>query len=411
MMVRYGTFSLAAVSLQLIAILPSTAATQEVSGIYTDATTKDLGAITNIELFKGIKFRGWVEGYYEQNFNRPSHLVVDENQSLSGVKAPALTIEGRTFDVHRNTISLSLAEIEVEKVPERGGVGFKLDMAGGNVQEILVNTINGASPNSVSDFDKVFQHASLSYLAPVGNGLRLDFGKFVTHIGGETIESIKNRNFSHTYYYTYGIPFSDVGLRANYAVNSEIYGEVYVLNGWNVTTDNNNAKTVGLSIGWTPRSNFSLYANYLGGPERNDNDRDWRHLGDFQVVFSPIPLLQTMLNVDVGTDRNAIAPGRNGNWSGATLYARMNINGHFFPTGRIEYYSDPQGFTTAVAQHVWGYTFTGDYKLGRRNDFAHLMLRPEIRYDQSNALFFSSRDRFRSEKQQLTAGLGLVAYF
>lgn len=79
--------------------------------------------------------------------------------------------------------------------------------------------------------------------------------------------------------------------------------------------------------------------------------------------------------------------------------------------GRIEYFSDPQGFMTALAQHVWAYTFTGDYKLGRRNDFAHLMLRPEIRYDQSNALFFSSRDRFRSEKQQLTAGLGLVAYF
>ena len=47
----------------------------------------------------------------------------------------------------------------------------------------------------------------MSYLAPVGQGLRFDFGKFVTHIGGETIESIKNRNFSHSFFYTYAIRF------------------------------------------------------------------------------------------------------------------------------------------------------------------------------------------------------------
>ena len=411
MKVRYGICPVVAVSLVLIQVLPSVVAAQEVSGIYTDATTKNLGAITKVDLFKGIKFRGWVEGYYEENFNRPNRHTVDENQSLSGVKATDLTIEGRTFDVHRNTFTLSLAEIEIEKVPERGGAGFKLDIAGGDVQEILVNTINGASPNSVSDFDKLFQHASISYLAPVGSGLRLDFGKFVTHIGGETIESIKNRNFSHTYYYTYGIPFSDVGLRANYAFNSQIYGEAYLLNGWNVTTDNNNAKTIGLSLGWTPRADFSLYANYLGGPERNDNDHDWRHLGDFQVIYLPTAALQTMLNVDIGSDRNAVGKGQNATWAGGTVYARMNVDDRFFPTGRIEYYNDPQGFTTAVAQHVWSYTLTGDYKLGRKNDFAHLLLRPEVRYDRSNVPFFTNRDTFRSDKQQLTAGFGLVAYF
>jgi len=33
------------------------AAAQEVSGIYTDSTTKDLGDITKVDALKGIKFR------------------------------------------------------------------------------------------------------------------------------------------------------------------------------------------------------------------------------------------------------------------------------------------------------------------------------------------------------------------
>lgn len=39
----------------------------------------------------------------------------------------------------------------------------------------------------------------------VSNASQRDYnlnGKFVTHIGGETIEGIKNNKFSHTYFYS-----------------------------------------------------------------------------------------------------------------------------------------------------------------------------------------------------------------
>jgi hypothetical protein len=388
---------------------------QEVSGVYTDGTTKDLGALAGNPAWKSWRIRGWLELYVAANANHVDAATADAHRSLSAVRARRLTIEGRTFDVRSGELRLSLAEVELEKVPAAdrpaGRFGFKVDLAAGDTQDVLYDTIRAASPGSVGPLDRPIQHASISYLAPVGSGLRLDLGKFATHLGVESIESIKNRNFSHTYGYTYAIPFQDSGLRANYVFSPKLYGELYVLRGWNVTTDNNGRPSYGLTLGWTPSSRWSVTANYLGGPERNGDDRDRRDLGDLAVVCALTPTLQAALGADVGRDRNAVSPGRDATWSGAVFYLRKSLAERYFPTLRLEVYDDPDGFTTGVAQRVAALTLTGDTRLGSRKGFARLLLRPELRYDRSSAPFFSRDGQFRARRDQATAELGLVGYF
>lgn len=390
---------------------------QEVSGVYTDSSTKDLGEVTGVAALQGIKFRGWLEGYYAWNANRPDKATVNANQGSSVVRTSDLTIEGRTFDVHSESPRLNLAEIEVEKVPNRGGLGFKVDVAGGDTQDILHATIDAASPGSVSSdrfWDRNVQHVSLSYLAPLGSGLRMDVGKFATHIGMESIESIKNRNFSHDWLYTYAIPFEDTGLRLNYNFNPKVYGELYVLKGWNVTYDNNDRLSYGLSVGWNPSDKVGVTANYLGGPERNGNNDDRRDLLDLQLTWALSSTLSTAVNVDLGRDANAIPsgiPSRDASWGGIAAYLRQNVGDRFSPTLRVEYFSDPQGFATGVAQHVVDFTLTGDTRVGGLKSFGKLLLRPEVRYDRSDAPFFTDHDRFRAKKDQLTAALAAVAWF
>src|SRR3989475_11588552 len=273
----------------------------EVNGIYTEPSTKDVGEVTKIDFLKALNFRGWIDTYLEDNYTPPRQSTVNENQALSVIKSRDLTIEGRTFDVHDRSFSLSLAELEFEKVPDIGGVGFKLDLAYGDTMDIIVDTIKAAIGNqSVSDFDRYVQHATIGYVAPIGKGLRFDVGKFVTHIGGETIESIKNNNYSHAFFYTYAIPFQDTGLRVHYDWSDAFYTEFYALNGWNATSDNNKAKTFGPSIGWSPSPKFSVFFNYLVGNERTDNDKQFdnlRHLVDAQVNFAPIEPLNLSLKI------------------------------------------------------------------------------------------------------------------
>jgi hypothetical protein len=197
----------------------------------------------------------------------------------------------------------------------------------------------------------------------------------------------------------------------NYALNSKVYVEGYLLNGWNVTSDNNTGKTVGVSVGLTPSPKVSIYANYLGGPEKTDSNTGWRHLGDLQVIYFPIPSIQTMVNVDIATDKQALGPSGDASWAGVTFYVRPNIGGRFFPTVRAEYFSDSDGFATGVAQKLWGFTFTADTKLGADGSFSKVLVRPEIRYDKSDEPFFSRGSAFRSRDYQFTVGIGLVAYF
>ncbi len=243
----------------------------------------------------------------------------------------------------------------------------------------------------------------------------MDFGKFVTHIGAETIESIKNNNYSHAFFYTYGIPFQDTGLRVHYDWSSTFYTELYVLNGWNVTVDNNSGKTFGPSIGWSPSPKFSFYLNYLVGPEQNNNNGNIRHLIDSQVYLNPIDPLNIGFNFDYGFEFNnpaaiAAGTGKNAEWWGLTGYLRYKVTDKVEPVIRAEYYRDADAFTTGVKQSLQGYTLTVNYKLGV-SKWSALLVRPEIRYDKSSAPFFSDRSGFRQTNNQTTLGIGLVYYW
>lgn len=127
------------------AIVAESAHAAEVNGIYTEPGTKDLGTVSGIKLFEGIKTCGWISAYYDYNLNSPPN---------------GTPIGGRTFDIRDNSFAIELAEIEFEKVPGLGEVGFKLDLAYGDTQDQILDgipTIYGEG--SLNDSDRNFQHA------------------------------------------------------------------------------------------------------------------------------------------------------------------------------------------------------------------------------------------------------------
>jgi len=394
----------------------------EVNGIWSESSTKDLGELSGNDFFKNWKIRGWAESYFVYSSNAADKDTVNANQGLSAIKARDLSIEGRTFDVHRNRPTLTILEVELEKVPQLSSwldpqaVGFKLDVNWGDTYDIIWNTVNkalgrpGHKEDVLGDADRFLSHYSIGYVAPVGKGLRVDFGKFVTHIGGETIESIKNNNFSHGYLYSFGIPFQDFGFRFNYPWTDTLYTEFYVLQGWNVTyKDNNGGKTIGPAIGWTPNPRVSMYAQYLGGPEQRDNDNHYRHLLDLGLSLNPIDPFNILLSADVGYERNVFSK-KDTWWDGIMGVFRYKVTDAFEPAFRAEIYNDPDGFTTGVPQTMGEVTLTLNYRIDLPEK-THLLVRPEYRYDVSDANFFTEGKAFRDRKDQHTIGLGTVLYF
>src|SRR2546425_718421 len=149
-----------------------------------------------------------------------------------------------------------------------------------------MNAVNGSDFGGLG-FDQYLKEAYFSYLAPVGKGLQVDIGKFVTPHGAEVIETKDNWNYSRGLLFSWAIPYYHFGARAKYAFNEKYSLTGFFVNGWNNVVDNNTGKTYGMSFAWTPSKKFGIVQNYMAGPEQTDINSNWRQLSDTVITYSP----------------------------------------------------------------------------------------------------------------------------
>jgi hypothetical protein len=335
-------------------------------------------------LFNSTNISGSVDGYYGLDFEHPA----DRQAAL------------RVFDNYQNQFSLNLAEIVINRAPDKDTpLGYNLTLGYGNA----IHVVNSLEPGG-ENFTQNVEQAYLSYLAPIGKGLQIDFGKFVTPAGAELIESAPDWNYSRSVLFGYAIPFYHFGLRAAYTFNPKVTLTGYLVNGWNDIVAVNTGKTYGFSLALAPSSKVSITQNYLGGPQTPGTNSHWRNLSDTVVQFNVTPKLSLLENFDYGA--GDMMPGVNSvYWTGIATYAKYTFNSQYAFAARYEYYNDHYGFTTGTAQHINEFTLTF------QRVFAHdLISRLEFRRDMSNVPYFP-RGVAELVKNQNTLELGLMYVF
>jgi hypothetical protein len=335
-------------------------------------------------LFNSTNISGSVDGYYGLDFEHPA----DRQAAL------------RVFDNYQNQFSLNLAELVINRAPDKDTpLGYNLTLGYGNA----IHVVNSLEPGG-ENFTQNVEQAYLSYLAPIGKGLQIDFGKFVTPAGAELIESAPDWNYSRSVLFGYAIPFYHFGLRAAYTFNPKVTLTGYLVNGWNDIVAVNTGKTYGFSLALAPSSKVSITQNYLGGPQTPGTNSHWRNLSDTVVQFNVTPKLSLLENFDYGA--GDMMPGVNSvYWTGIATYAKYTFNSQYAFAARYEYYNDHYGFTTGTAQHINEFTLTF------QRVFAHdLISRLEFRRDISNVPYFP-RGVAELVKNQNTLELGLMYVF
>jgi hypothetical protein len=334
-----------------------------------------------LSFFRSTELMGLVDGYYSYNFNQP--------------RADA---QLRNFDTRHNQFALNLLEIALERKPTPDSrLGFRADLDFGPATEIVHSFEPGGS-----DIFRHLQQGYLSYLAPAGNGVQIDFGKFVTQHGAEVIETKDNWNYSRSLMFALAIPYYHFGVRASYPFNDKFTLAGFLVNGWNNVVDNNTGKTIGVQAVIKPSSKLTLIQNYMTGPEQSDNNDDFRHLFDTTAIYTANDRVSLMANYDYGWDTVA---GTRVHWQGVAAYARFQANKWFAFAPRFEWYDDHDGFTTGARQTVKGVTFTSEQKIN-----GGLLTRFEYRRDFSDTDFFSKRTG-RLVEAQSTLSFGLVYAF
>ena len=330
---------------------------------------------------------GFVDMYYGQNFNNPA-------SRSTGL---------RSFDFTNNQFALNLIEFVVDKTPDptNSRTGYHLALGYGQA----MNAIYAAGTGSSLSADQYVKEAYFSYLAPVGKGLQIDAGKFVTPAGAEVIETKDNINYSRGLLFSYAIPYYHFGLRAKYGFSDKYSLTGFLMNGWNNTIDNNSGKTIGLSFAWNPTKKVSLTQTWLGGPETSNFNHTKRQLFDTVLNYSVTPRLTLGWNYDYGRGDRVSGIANPVWWTGVASYAKYALSSKYSVATRYEYYNDHYGFTTGTAGHVQEVTGTFEHPMA-----THILTRLEFRHDMANNPVFT-KGASTPVNQQTTMTAGLVFLF
>ena len=333
----------------------------------------------------GLTFSGLIDGYYNYNANHPPES--DNGNQL------------RNFDFNANSFSLSMAKLTIAHDP--APVGFHVDLGFGKA----FTTILASEPNF-----KYLEQAYVSYKPANAKGFEADFGQFVTSAGAEVIEANSNWNYSRSLLFALAIPYYHVGLRTTFPITSTFTAGFQLVNGWNNFTDNNSGKTIGVTGAWT-KPKFTLSTTYYVGPENDHTNKGYRNLFDGVLLLTPTSKLNAYINYDYGQNRNAVETGNNtyqtsalSHWQGVALDLHYQATNKIAFSPRWEYFSDPNGFSTGLAQKLNEFTLTGEYKLHEG-----VLGRMEYRRDHSDHDFFNRGTGLAPS--QSTLEVALVAFF
>ena len=263
-------------------------------------------SVNVLKLFEGLELSGFVDTSY----------VYDDNSGSS-----SFSLDEFELDIEKtlsNRASLR-ADINFRKVDYDDGDSF--------------------------DFDDIMEQGYITYTAPIGDDMTFTFGKFNAPIGFELLDAPDMYQFSHALVFDYGLPTNLTGLMSSFDIGKTIDVTLYVVNGWDVSSDNNTDKTVGGRIGFTPVENINFGISGIYGAEKDDNNHDKRSVIDLDATITPLESLLIGAEFNYGTEDEASLKDaeHDADWFGTLIMAHYDFTGWMGLTVRYDYFDDKEG--------------------------------------------------------------------
>ena len=362
-------------------------------------------------LLEEIALFGYVEASYVGNLG---HTSADSGGLTSSRQVNTLRLydsdEGFTFN---------MAEFSVKKDPsDKYPFGFGVVITDGedaqkNHSVGIFRDLQDA-PRQTKQVD--LQEAYVSYKVPLGSGLTLKAGKFVTLLGYEVIESPNNLNFSRSLLFSFAIPITHTGGLLSYSFTDWFSVTAGVVEGWDVSDDNNSSPAYTGQFAVTPLKDLSTALNWIVGPEQNSNNTRQRWVTDLTATYAGFKNLTLGANVDVAGEERVpalVATRQDGDasWWGWALYAAYDWTDKLRSALRFEFFDDPQSVRTAIRNtgnrtSLYEVTATVQYKIWKG-----LVGRVEYRHDDANAKVFAIRAPSYAPTERVQDTLSVDLYY
>lgn len=285
------------------------------------AATSAAAQLAPAEVFT---FGGYVESYYQWNFNDPDNGIT----------------HFRGFDNRHNAFTIS--NVALTAAADVASVVGKLTLQVGatpSTYYLAEPSLPGAAATNASNLElwKYIQEALAGYRFPVLNGLLVQGGIFLSPIGPEGVAVKDNWTFSRSHLF-FGLPFYHTGVRATLSLTDHWAATVAVVNGWNSVVDNNDEKSLYAQINFTLGSTLATSLLYFGGVERAPDapeGRAWRNTFDAHATWAISDALAVQVHGDVGFEPNEFGTSW---WAAGHLGARYQLLSFLYVAARGDYF-------------------------------------------------------------------------
>jgi hypothetical protein len=347
----------------------------------------------------GINISGFFDTSYTWSSNHP--------------KSPA-NISGRYFDKDHNKIVFNNFNLTLEKPEKDWGVGLKVVGDFGRTGELLREATywGGANrfPAALRDESSAeLREAFLTFTIPIGEGIAVKGGKFVSPLGTEILPApgAYNDNISRSFLFNFGVPLTHTGALLSYPVHKIFGVSAGVVTGWDDPHDNNRQPSVLAGFTFTPVDMFALASNLIYGPEQWHNSGNKRFTWSNVATLKPMDPLTIYLEYTYGREENITPSLRNGTWQGWAMIGSYNWTDRFNTAFRGEVFKDSDGVRTGVLSDVTAgeITLTGSYKFTKM-----LIGRAEVRQDWADKSVFQ-KGAAGSDKNQTTIAVQIIYTF
>lgn len=349
----------------------------------------------SVEKALGISIGGFLDTGWTWSSNHPGRAFKDN-------------ITGRVFDKDYNKIDFNDFNLTLEKPEKDWGVGLKLVADFGRTAELLRESTLWASKLHHEPSAEL-REAFMTFTIPIGEGLQVKGGKFVTPLGTEILlaPGSYNDEISRSFLFNFGVPLTHTGVQFVYPFSKVISVNAGPVTGWDNPHDNNGQMSFLGGITLTPADIFSLASNIIVGPEQLHHSGRQRVTWSNVATIKPVDPLTFYLEYTYGHEEKVTASLRNGTWQGWAAVASYNWTDRFNSALRAEIFHDSDGVRTGLAKDVSlsELTLAGTYKFT-----AKLLGRAELRQDWSDKKFYA-RGNSGTDRNQTTIALqGIYAF-
>jgi Putative beta-barrel porin-2, OmpL-like. bbp2 len=342
-----------------------------------------------------IAITGFVEG---------STTFIDHTQPGNNA------ITGRSFDTESDSLLLNAIDLNVQRTVDstqkKFDIGFDVEqMYGADMAYIHSNGLTTYSPSKIggarqpkNQYD--LTQANLVFALPVGNGLSLLIGKFITPLGAEVIDAPGNAFYSHSFLFGQ-LPFTQTGVTATYNLCPEMTVMLGVTRGWDQALRDVNGD-LDLLANATYTSDDKKWTDALtissGNQSSDASGLDgWRTVIDYVGSYQYSDNLKLTLNADYGW-QSQVDAGGTAQWYGVAVYAGYTISDYVTLNGRGEWFNDEEGLAPGEfdggAAAATGSSPSNTYyeatlglsikPMPHNNIGSNLVIRPEVRDDYAN---------------------------